>query len=484
MPDRIADVVVLGTGPAGMAAVSAAAAEGAEVLAVEPMRHIGGNAVWSTGYLAFVGSQMQADQGIVDDVEVFVEDARRMLELAKDQFGVIWDEDVVRLFAAESAETYRILTARGVRFTRFIPRPRQHTVDRMAAIEDTWMIGRAFRPDFALPSVTTLYGHLGQRLVTEARRVTGVVVRPVGGGEPFTVSARKAVVLGAGGYQSNPRLRWRYQPEFVAHAPYLGIDTCRGDGHLMGQAIGGDLVNMTFVPPLVIVSSSVVEDAIAVNAAGERFHDEAGPYEERVERMHAQPGRRAHYLLDAVVAREKATLLSQMPEAAVQADTLPELAALIGVPADALVATVERWNAFLATDADVDPDFGRVVLPPGRRRCATGPFTAAPMVEGVNFCCGGFTTTTDMQVVDVFGSPIPGLFAAGDCAGGLNVVSDLGGVHICGALTLGRVAGRAAARGVDDRTPREAVQGAGLPSMLDTRLALVHLEPTPASTPA
>jgi succinate dehydrogenase/fumarate reductase flavoprotein subunit len=106
------------------------------------------------------------------------------------------------------------------------------------------------------------------------------------------------------------------------------------------------------------------------------------------------------------------------------------------------------------------------------------------MVEGVNFCCGGFTTTTDMQVVDVFGSPIPGLFAAGDCAGGLNVVSDLGGVHICGALTLGRVAGRAAARGVDDRTPREAVQGAGLPSMLDTRLALVHLEPTPASTPA
>lgn len=484
VPDRIADVVVLGTGPAGMAAVSAAAAEGVEVVAVEPMQHIGGNAVWSTGYLAFVDSQMQADQGIVDDVETFVQDARHMVDLAKDHYGVIWDEEIVRLFATESAETYRILTERGVRFSRFIPRPKQHTVDRMAAIEDTWMLGRAFQPDFERANVTPLYGHLGRRLVTEGGRVTGVVVRPVDSDKEFTVTARKAVVLAAGGYQSNPLLRRRYQSEYVAYGPYLGIDTCKGDGHLMGQAVGGDLVNMTFVPPLVIVSSSVVEDAIAVNALAERFHDEAGPYEERVARMHEQPQRRAHYVMDGVVAQEKATLLSQMPEPAVQADTLPELAALIGVPADALVATVERWNAFLTTDATVDPDFGRVVLPPGRRRCATGPYTAVPMVEGINFCCGGFTTTTDMQIVDVFGAPIPGLFAAGDCAGGLNVVSDLGGIHICGGLTLGRVAGRAAARGVDDRARRAGVQGAGLPSMLDTRIALVHLEKSRSSSPS
>lgn len=485
MADLIADVVVLGTGPAGMAAVSAVTAAGVDVVVVEPMQHIGGNAVWSTGYLAFVGSAMQAEQGIVDDVETFVRDARHMVELAQDSFGIVWDEDIVRLYATESAETYRIITERGVRFTRFIPRPRQHTVDRMAAIEDTWMLARAFQPDFELPNVTALYGHLGRRLVVEDGRVTGVVVAPADatgdGSAEFTVTARNAVVLAAGGYQSNPELRLRYQPEFVAKGPYLGIDTCRGDGHLMGQAVGGDLVNMTFVPPLVIVSSSVVEDAIAVNAAGERFHDEAGPYEERVARMHEQPQRRAYYVMDAAVAQEKATLLSQMPEPSVVADNLPQLAALLGVPADALVATVERWNAFLDTDATVDPDFGRVVLPPQRRRCATGPFTAVPMVEGINFCSGGFTTTTDMQVVDVFGAPIPGLFAAGDCAGGLNAVADLGGIHICGGLTLGRVAGRAAARGADDRTRRAGVQGAGLPSMLDTRIALVRLENTPLS---
>lgn len=478
-----ADVVVLGTGPAGMAAVAAAADEGAEVVAVEAMDHIGGNAVWSTGYLAFVDSGMQREQGIVDDEDTFVADARATVDQARGRFGVEWDETLARLFARESAETHRLLVDRGVRFSRFIPRPRQHTVDRMAAVEDSWMLGRAFAPDFERDTVTTLFGTLADRLVVEDGAVRGVLARRAPGEDPIRITPRRGVVLATGGYQSNPGLRRRYQPEDVARAPYLGIDTCRGDGHLMGQAVGGDLVNMTFVPPLVLVSSSVVEDAIAVNLAGERFHDEAGPYEDRVDRLHDQVGRRAWYVVDDEVAQEKAGLLGQMPEPAVRAPGLRELATEIGVPPDALEATVARWNTFLATDADRDPDFGRVVLPPGRRRCVRAPFTAVPMVEGINFCCGGFRVTTDLQVLDVFGRGLPGLFAAGDCLGGLNPASDLGGIHISGGFTLGRLAGRSAARGVHDGGDHGSVLHAGMPSMLDTRLALVHLDPAATSAP-
>lgn len=476
-----ADVVVLGTGPAGMAAIAAAADEGASVVVLEAMDHIGGNAVWSTGYLAFVDSAMQREQGIADDEETFVADARAMVEQARDRFGVEWDEALVRLFARESAETHRLLVERGVRFSRFIPRPRQHTVDRMAAVEDSWMLGRAFRRDVERPGVTVRYGTVADRLVVADGRVTGVRGHRLADGAPLEVTARSGVVLATGGYQANPELRRRFQPEAVSRAPYLGVDTCRGDGHLLGQAVGGDLINMTFVPPLVIVSSSVVEDAIAVNDRGERFHDEAGPYEERVDRLHEQPGRRAWYVVDDEVAREKATLIGQMPEPPVSAGSLGELAAAIGVPAAALEGAVARWNDFLATPAASDPDFGRVVLPPGRRTCSRAPFTAVPMVEGINFCCGGFRVTTDLQVLDVFGDAIPGLFAAGDCVGGLNPVSDLGGIHISGGLTLGRVAGRAAARGVDAGGGHGTVLHAGLPGMLDTRIALVQLDPEPTS---
>ncbi|MFW3169301.1 FAD-dependent oxidoreductase [Geodermatophilus sp. CPCC 206100] len=474
-----ADVVVLGTGPGGMAAVAEAAAQGASVVAVEALDHIGGNCVWSTGYLAFVNSAMQAEQGITDDEDTFVRDAAHMVELARDSFGVVWDEDLVRLFARESAETYRLLTERGVRFSRFIPRPAQHTIDRMAAVEDTWMFQRAFQPDFEQPSVTTLFGTTAQRLRTDADgRVVGVLAErrdAEGGATPVEVRARTGVVLATGGYQSNHLLRQRYMPEHLARGPYLGVDTCRGDGHLMGSAVGGDLVNMTFVPPLVIVSSSLVEDAIAVNEAGERFHDEAGPYEDRVAALLAQPGRRGWYVFDAEVTEEKAALIAQMPRPGVSAGSLPELAGLIGVPAEALERTVAGWNDFLAGPATVDPAFGRVVLPPRRRTAARAPFSAVPMVVGVNFCAGGFRVTQSMQVIDVFGDPVPGLYAAGDCVGGLNPVSDLGGIHISGGFTLGRVAGRSAARGVANTRRRASVQGAHLPSMVDTKLALVHL---------
>ena len=80
------------------------------------------------------------------------------------------------------------------------------------------------------------------------------------------------------------------------------------------------------------------------------------------------------------------------------------------------------------------------------------------------------------MVARIVGAAIPGLYAAGDCAGGLNPVSDLGGIHISGGLTLGRVAGSAAARGIDDHGDHGSVLHAGMPGMLDTRIALVHLD--------
>ena len=269
------------------------------------------------------------------------------------------------------------------------------------------------------------------------------------------VTARRGVVLATGGYQSNPRLRLRYQPEFLARAPYLGVDTCRGDGHLMGQAVGGDLINMTFVPPLVIVSSSVVEDAIAVNEAGERFHDEAGPYEERVERCTPNPVAGPGTSSTTSWPGE-AGLIGQMPEPAVRARH-PRRAGRRDRGARGVAAGHGRALERLPRQggADADPDLRPGRAPAGPQALRNPPFTAIPMVVGVNFCCGGFRVTTSMQVIDVFGAAIPGLYAAGDCVGGLNPVSDLGGIHICGGFTLGRVAGRPPPAARRTRAPTE-----------------------------
>ena len=477
---REVDVIVAGTGPAGMAAVTACARAGVEVAAIEPLDTIGGNAVWSTGYLAFVNSEAQKDAGVSDSIERYLSDAAHMVELLGDRFGVIWDRELTRLFAEESSNTYDFLVSHGVRFSRFIPRPRQHTVDRMLAIEDTWMLKRAHEQFFAMPNVHTFFGHFGERLIMDGGRVVGMRVAPwsareSGEVEAFEIRARKGVVLACGGYQSNPAMRLRYQPGYVANGPYLGVGTCRGDAHIMGAAVGGDLINMTAVPPLVIVSSAFVEDSIAVNRAGQRFTDEAGPYEERVDAVNAQPERWGHFIFDNETMQRKPQLAAQMPQECVSAPTLRDLAGVIGCDPDGLEASVAQWNAFLASGAESDPATGRVIVPEERRQIKQGPFWSSRMVVGINFVCGGFNTTLDMQVVNAFGEPIPGLWAAGDAAGGMNVTSDLGGVHIAGGLTLGRIAGQSAAAGKQSAPKQFKLRGEGLPSMLATRIALVHL---------
>lgn len=474
------DVVVVGAGPGGMAAAVAAAESGARVVVLEALDEIGGNAIWSTGYLAFSGFDMQDRAGVRDSVERFFEDAAAEVARQRERYGIVWDEVLTRRFIEGSADTYRYLRERGVAFNRFIERPTQHTAHRMVDLADTFSLQRAFVAAFAECGVEVRHRHRGRRLVVADGIVTGIDVETPDGPSRFHA---RAVVLATGGYQAGIELRRRYQPEHLATTPYLGVPTCRGDGHVMGQAVGGDLINMTMVQPLVIVGSALVEDSIAVNIAGVRFHDEAGPYDDRVAALLAQPHRTAFYVFDHTTAENKRHLVDQMPGAAVSAPTLAALAEAIDVAPLPLVRTVDGWNALLRSGAARDPLHGRVVFPADRRGIVDGPFWASPMLIGVNFPAGGFRTTDTMAVVDVFGAVVPGLYAAGDTAGGVNPCLGLGGIHISSAFTLGFVAGRAAAAGdVGTVTPLPAVDEPP-PPRGTVRMAIVDV-PTPVTSAA
>jgi len=469
--DTTFDVVVAGAGPGGMAAAVGAADAGARVVVLEALDEIGGNAIWSTGYMAFTQFDMQTVSGIEDSAERFLADAQREVALQRERYGIVWDEELTRQFIVRSGDTYRFLTHYGVEFRRFIQRPLQHTTDRMVDLVDTFALQRAFGQAFAERNVTVVLRTRAQRLRTDGGHVMGIEAEAPEGAVYY--GARRGVILTTGGYQAGVDMRRRYQPEHLATTPYLGVATCRGDGHRMGQAVGADLLNMTMVQPLVIVASALVEDSIAVNLDGRRFHDEAGPYDDRVAALMQQRDRRAYYIFDDDTACQKQHLLDQMPEPGTSAPTVDGLAMMIGCPPSALQETIAGWNALLGTDAGRDPLFGRVVLPAERRAITTPPFHAARMVLGVNFPAGGFRTTDRMAVVDVFGQPIDGLWAAGDTVGGVNPCLGLGGIHISSAMTLGFVAGRAAATGEVGRVTPLSPVAEPPPPRATMRMAIV-----------
>ena len=431
-----ADIVVIGGGPAGMATALEASKNGASVLLLEADTLLGGNAARSTGYLAFQGFEMQHREGLDDNAEIFFKDMVNEIKRQEETYGIEFDAELAKVFAKESASTYDWLVELGFEFNRFLPRPLQHSVNRMVDVTDTSMFTKVFSDVLEKNNVDVRTSTRARRLLLEESCIVGVQT------DKESFRANMGVVLAAGGYQANSSLRKKYQPEHMATTPYLGTHHDVGDGHIMGQEVGGELINMTMIPPLIMVGSALVEDSIAVNTLGRRFHDEAGPYDYRVQELNKQPNKTAYYIYDNQTYLKKRQLINEMPQTPSSANSLMELAQTIGSDHKALEEAVTRWNDFLTSSEKKDPDFGRVILPAERRAILEPPYFASKMITGINFPAGGFRVNADLQVLNVYGEPIPKLVAVGDCSGGLGPVIGMGGMRITPALTLGRVVGR------------------------------------------
>ena len=419
-----------------MATALEASKNGASVLLLEADTLLGGNAARSTGYLAFQGFEMQHREGLNDNAEIFFKDMVNEIKRQEETYGIEFDAELAKVFAKESASTYDWLVELGFEFNRFLPRPLQHSVNRMVDVTDTSMFTKVFSDVLEKNDVDVRTSTRARRLLLEDNQIVGVQT------DKESFRANMGVVLAAGGYQANSSIRKKYQPEHMATTPYLGTHHDVGDGHIMGQEVGGELINMTMIPPLIMVGSALVEDSIAVNTLGRRFHDEAGPYDYRVQELNKQPNKTAYYIYDNQTYLKKRQLINEMPQTPSSANSLMELAQTIGSDHKALEEAVTRWNDFLTSSEKKDPDFGRVILPAERRAILEPPYFASKMITGINFPAGGFRVNADLQVLNVYGEPIPKLFAVGDCSGGLGPVIGMGGMRITPALTLGRVVGR------------------------------------------
>ncbi len=460
------DVVIVGSGMAGLCAALTATDGGASVLIVEGAGEVGGSSRLAGGQMMGAGTRIQQQNGITDTAEDLF---RHYMSL--NQWTV--EPTLVRRLADESGPAIDWLADLGVPFhpTLFYSGdeavPRDHVPQTFGAGVIAVLEAECRRRgvDFAL-------GKRVDRLLLDEGRVVGVAV----GTDEVSAGA---VVITTGGFGANQAAVKEHYPRTEEAGDwlwYIGADTARGDAlelaaQVDAQIIGTDrgllLLSPNFGPGLDVYLPGWL---VVVNDRGHRFFDEMSPYSTTETAVRAQRGPVYAIFDDAArLAADRASapaakrqqfpgvtelmefkwiepLITEMIAEGVvhQAPTVEDLADHIGVPPENLAGTIERYNADLEAGEDssyLKPvDFARPLTTP--------PYYATELrLSVLCLTSTGLRIDRNARVINQRSQPVPGLYAAGECTGG--VLGDIyvgSGNSYTNCLVFGRVAGRFAAQ--------------------------------------
>ena len=447
------DIVIIGAGGAGMTAAIKATQAGKKVIILEKMPYAGGNTTKATGGMNAAETHYQKEQGIEDSVEQFVEDT---MKGGHD----INDRDLVTVMAANSARAIDWLDSIGA------PLPKVSfsggaTNRRIHSPEDGSGVGAYLVTSFLKTmdelDIQVMYETRATSLMTLDGAVVGVQAES--DSAYYTIKA-KAVILATGGFGNNEDLVVHYKPDLKGTVT-TSAPGVTGDGIIMAEAVGADLVDIDQIQlhPTVEQSTSMLitegvrgDGAILVNQEGKRFINELLTRDVVSAGELAQPGSYAYiifdqHLRDGLKAIEKYVSTG----ITVQGDTIEDLAEQLEIDPATLADTLNKWNQYVADQKD--PDFDRTT---GMEAdLSQPPYYAIKIAPGIHHTMGGVKIDTSAQVIDVNGNPIPGLFAAGEVTGGVHGGNRIGGNAVADIVVFGTVASESAVAWCDAEPAKE-----------------------------
>ncbi|SOC46444.1 3-oxosteroid 1-dehydrogenase [Rhizobium subbaraonis] len=258
-------------------------------------------------------------------------------------------------------------------------------------------------------------------------------------GQRQTISAERGVVIATGGFEWDPQMRERHFP-----GPLDRIGSPRsneGDGQKLAASVGAELDRMdqaNIYPCLptryqgkqhgLPMTFQAEPHSIVVNRHAKRFVSENDFNIGEVLDQRDANGAPVH--LPCFLVGDHRFLKTSIPfrwfssyerDWVKTADTIPELAAKLGLPADELIETISRWNEFCKTGHDTDfkrGENGWEAYKAHGDENRLKPIDKAPYVgmtinRSILGTKGGARTNDKGQVLRADGSLIPGLYAAG-----------------------------------------------------------------------
>jgi flavocytochrome c len=460
------DVLIIGGGGTGLAAAISALENGAKnVVILEKLGFMGGSTNVSGGALNAVDDKRQKAQSIEDNVQKFYEATMK----GGHNVGT---PELVKYLTANAYPTVEWMESEGVVFRDKIGAAtgslgqRSHYGKKPAGYAYTSVFEEKLnrygdRVKVLLETPAT------ELLINKQGRVIGAKGLHAGK-QPVTVHAQ-SVILATGGFGANIPFRQEVNTgvwKEVVLDKRIGTTNinkaAQGDGLKLAKAAGADIIGLSDIQlhPNGTPGTGLMQDIatsgrnrLFVNTKGDRFVSESAARDTLCKAIFAQPEgtywlimNKLRYPDENKPDRMGVTMKDMLALGRVKkAETLEELAKIIGVPAENLKAAVAEYNKAASNKGTADK-FGFVATNTDDAPMVEGPWYACKKVPTVHHTMGGVKINTEAQVLDKNGKVIKGLYAAGEVTGGIHGANRLGGNAIADVFTFGRKAGESAAK--------------------------------------
>ena len=330
--------------------------------------------------------------------------------------GVTFGDEIYQIYGSGYRRSHKPVTALGSSYVQNLA---------AACLKN----GVSIRTSTKLESFEVLPNQRGFRVSVSSNGVNSVITS-------------RALILCAGGFANNRELIRRYVPNLN-----FKYSDSRGTGEVLQKAIeaGVQVENMDAVeciPEGSILSKysarlyAMTPGTVFINEDGERFVDEAATRKTITEALIKQGAKRCWTIVDTRSVKrldksqQKNLYRAYFAGQVWKNDTLEALCKDINVPFDTVKTSFDQ----------VDPT----------HRPSVAPYWAVRMYPWVHYTLGGISINEQAECLNRFGIPIPGLYAAGQITGSVHGENRLGGNGLTDAFTFGRIAGKNAAKWIEE----------------------------------
>lgn len=445
------DVLIVGSGVAGLSAAMDPLKAKRSVMVVEKLDLLGGESYDSNGVMRIAGTDLQQQAGVKTTVDEAWAVRKKELEAA----GLDKFDFAKLLFSTATEWANRLASEYGAQFAD----PKTYAKDGVNdaillpknGLGDMQSVMSPLRDALTNEGATFSTGHRAIAFILdEDGTACGMRFCTEGGTSMLDVHARR-IVVATGGFASSQPLVHAYTPDRERVGCYTVASM--GEGQLLCSLLGGQLVNMDEVAPLTsnlpqatawgLFGPTVIVDALgkrfareddANAAAGACFSEERGYWWTVFGKQLTESGQSRS--IAEVTSKNTKRLIGPF-------DGIDELAEGMGISADALNATFDRYNEF--AKAGKDEDFGRTLF----LQELEPPYYALKQLPQRYKSGGGVKTDQEGQVLSIVGAAIANVYCCGSAA-----ASSVGGLASNGAF--GMLVGRAVTASLDEEDAKKA----------------------------